>query len=113
MMDDASSPPGDAVAQRLPRWVRELSADELRFIERLVLNSGSLKALAAEYGVSYPTLRNRLDGLIDRLRQVEDNPADGPLKARIRQMVRDGALSVDAARQILSAHEEERETWEK
>ena len=37
------------------------------FVLRLVLASGSLKDLAKHYGVSYPTIRTRLDKLIERL----------------------------------------------
>ncbi len=96
-----------------PAWVEALTEDELRFVERFLLCSGSLKALAQEYGVSYPTLRNRLDGLIARVREVQSTEADGLLKTRVRQLLRDGAISVDAARQIVTAFEEERKEWEK
>lgn len=96
-----------------PAWVEALTEDELRFVERFVLCSGSLKALASEYGVSYPTLRNRLDGLIERVKELQSSEADGPLKSKVRQLLRDGAISVDAARQIVSAFEKERKEWEK
>ncbi len=96
-----------------PVWVEALTEDELRFVERFVLCSGSLKALASEYGVSYPTLRNRLDGLIDRVKELQSTEADGPVKSKVRQLLRDGAISVDAARQIVSAYEKERKEWEK
>jgi hypothetical protein len=35
-----------------------------------VLASGNLKAIAEQAGVSYPTVRSRLDKIIDSLRQV-------------------------------------------
>jgi hypothetical protein len=41
-----------------------------RFIEMFVLASGNLKAIAEQAGVSYPTVRSRLDKIIDALRQV-------------------------------------------
>ena len=44
-----------------------LGADDQQFALALVLRSGSLKKMAKLYGVSYPTVRNRLDSLIERL----------------------------------------------
>ena len=45
-----------------PQWLQHLSDEDLAFTRRFVLNSGSLKALATDYRVSYPTIRLRLDG---------------------------------------------------
>ena len=51
----------------LPMLAR-LSLDEQTLLLRLFLNSGNLKALAREYSVSYPTIRNRVDDLNARIR---------------------------------------------
>ncbi len=48
-----------------------LDGEDQQLVVRLVKASGSLKDLAGEYGVSYPTIRNRVDALIDRVRQLE------------------------------------------
>lgn len=45
-----------------------LSADDQEFIIEFVKASGSLKEMAALLGVSYPTVRNRLDELIAKLK---------------------------------------------
>lgn len=45
-----------------------LPIEHQRFIEMFVLASGSLKELARHTGVSYPTLRSRLDRVIEALR---------------------------------------------
>lgn len=37
-----------------------------------VLSSGSLKEMALRYRVSYPTVRNRLDDLIERLADIHE-----------------------------------------
>ncbi|MCP4642353.1 MAG: DUF2089 domain-containing protein [bacterium] len=50
----------------LPVLLR-LTAEEQEFVTRFVGASGSLKQLAKEYGCSYPTVRNRLDALIERM----------------------------------------------
>ncbi len=54
----------------LPAFAR-LAAAEQRFLLDFVLCSGSLKELAARLGVSYPTVRNRLDEVIDHLKNNE------------------------------------------
>ncbi|MBN2308096.1 MAG: DUF2089 domain-containing protein [Candidatus Hydrogenedentes bacterium] len=58
----------------LPPLAR-LNPEEQEFVLHFVKSSGSLKQLARGYGVSYPTVRNRLDALIDRLKELE---AAGP-----------------------------------
>lgn len=57
--------------------VARLTPDEQTFLLNLVQSSGSLKELARVYGVSYPTVRNRLDTLIETLRSLttEVSPA--------------------------------------
>lgn len=60
---------------RLPRLAR-LSRESQRLVELLVLNSGSLKGVARAIGVSYPTVRKRIDALIAELGdQVEADRA--------------------------------------
>lgn len=54
----------------LPAFVR-LSVEEQRFLLDFVKCGGSLKEMAAQLGVSYPTVRNRLDELIEHLKQLE------------------------------------------
>lgn len=54
---------------RLPVFSR-LSNDDQEFVLSFILSSGSLKQMARLYGVSYPTVRNRLDDLISVLSDV-------------------------------------------
>lgn len=49
-----------------------------RFIELFVLAGGSLKEIATQAGVSYPTVRSRLDKVIAELRlQLESTQGNG------------------------------------
>ena len=48
-----------------------LPAEDQRFIVDFVKSSGSLKEMARLLGVSYPTVRNRLDEIIGRVRAAE------------------------------------------
>lgn len=84
----------------------KLPADDLSLVVEFVLCSGSLKDLAKRYGVSYPTIRGRLDGLIERLRAaVEDRPRD-PLAETLAEMVQRGELTATGARKVLEAAKE-------
>lgn len=48
-----------------------LTEEEQRFILEFVKASGSLKDMAKQMGVSYPTVRNYLDDLIEKLNNME------------------------------------------
>jgi hypothetical protein len=88
----------------LPAWVVNLEVEDLHFIKRLVLASGSLKELAAEYGVSYPTIRARLDGVIERVRMLDKHDGDDPLEARVRILVAEGAMEPKMGKDLLALH---------
>ncbi len=51
-----------------PQRLASLPTEHQRFIEMFVLASGNLKQIAEVTGVSYPTVRSRLDKVIDALR---------------------------------------------
>lgn len=54
---------------KLPVLVR-LNEKEQAFIVDFVKSSGSLKDMAKNMGVSYPTVRNLLDDLIEKLNKL-------------------------------------------
>ncbi len=54
----------------LPALAR-IPKDDQAFLVEFVKASGSLKQMASLLGVSYPTVRNRLDDIIQRLKQAE------------------------------------------
>ena len=72
-----------------PRLYR-LSAEEQHFVELFVLASGSLKQTASLLGISYPTVRNRLDRLMERLK--EEQAKDEKRKQRILEDMEAGRL---------------------
>jgi len=55
----------------MPSLLAQLGQDEQGFLVNLVKANGSLKDLARVYGVSYPTVRNRLDALIESVNRLE------------------------------------------
>ena len=80
-----------------------MEPDELNFVRRFVLASGSLKEMAEEYGVSYPTIRQRLDLLIEKLRRSTKEKPISELRRTVRQMVEEGTLDLPEARKLLAA----------
>lgn len=70
-------------------------------IVQFVLNSGSLKALAKEQGVSYPTIRNRLNTVIGCLRAIVDDRPIDPMARALAALVERGQISSKTARDLL------------
>lgn len=89
-----------------PAWLGVLSEEDLHFIYRFVLASGSLKELAQQYGISYPTVRLRLDGLIAKMRLVDDPANKDPFRLLMRTLVVEGKLAPTVAKEIIRKHEE-------
>src|SRR5690349_4282316 len=88
----------------LPAWTEALGEEDWQFLRRFLLGSGSLKAVAEEYGVSYPTVRARLDRLIAKVRAaMDERPAD-PFERKLRVLVADAKVPAGLARELLEAH---------
>jgi hypothetical protein len=88
----------------LPPWLAHLEDEDHQFLKRFVLSSGSLKELAAAYDVSYPTIRLRLDQLIDRIKALDASPPSDAFDARVRKLVAHGELSSTLAKDLLRVH---------
>ena len=52
---------------KIPAWILDLEPEDAGFLKNFVLKSGSLKEIAKLYSVSYPTVRLRLDKLIQKI----------------------------------------------
>jgi hypothetical protein len=91
-----------------PAWIEHLDEADLQFVRRMVLASGSLKDLAAEYEVSYPTIRARLDRIIERIKLIEKNETAGPFEMRLRLMVADGRIEPRTGSELLKLHNQEK-----
>lgn len=93
----------------LPRLLR-LAPEQLRFVELFVRCRGVIRDMEQELGVSYPTVRSRLDDVINSLglAAVDERmaaAAERPVPPAARRAVLDdlaaGAISVDEAVQKL------------
>lgn len=95
--------------KEVPMWISELEADELQFIKRFVLASGSLKEMADIYGVTYPTVRSRLNGIITKVSSSEEKREDGYVSL-IKKMAMDGKLDFEAATVLIHEYRQRKET---
>lgn len=86
----------------LPDWLSGLEDEELSFIKNFLLCSGSLKEIASMYGVSYPTVRLRLDRLIQKIQISEEGPA--PYVALIKRLALDNRLDFDTAKLLIQEY---------
>jgi hypothetical protein len=77
-----------------------LHEEELDLVLQLVLASGSLKDLAGVYKVSYPTIRARVDKLIERVRQIAGGTSSDPMMQLLADLVERGEIAVPAARAV-------------
>jgi hypothetical protein len=87
-----------------PAWLAVLDDEDLQFLRRFLVSSGSLKALAEEYGVSYPTVRGRLDRLIAKAQAAEDPKVTDPFERKLRVLVADARMPAALAKELLEAH---------
>ncbi len=92
----------------VPDWIEGLEEEDLAFVRRFVLASGSLKEVAAQYGVSYPTVRLRLDRLIEKIRLAETGGED-PYVAQIKRLALDGRLDYETAKLLISEYRKTKE----
>lgn len=86
-------------------WFRHLSDDERIFIKNFVLSSGSLKQMSALYEISYPTLRSRLDKLIEKI-HTYDNASHDAFVMLIRGLVDEQKIDIETANIIIDDYHE-------
>jgi len=78
----------------------QLTPAQQKFVARFVEASGSLKEMANVLGVSYPTVRSRLDRIIDVLKGEE--PVEADRRAAILDAVEEKRLSPEDAAALLA-----------
>ena len=92
----------------VPVWMAELEDEDLAFIKKFILASGSLKEVASVYGVSYPTVRLRLDRLIQKIQLTETAEAD-PYVSLVKRLAVDDKLDFDTAKLLIAEYRTTRE----
>jgi hypothetical protein len=81
-------------AWELPQLAR-LSGEDQIFVTAFVRSHGSIKEMERIFGVSYPTIKARLNRIGESLEFVDTNPQ--PSRVEILQRLRLGEMTVDDA----------------
>ena len=92
----------------LPAWLAELDEEDLAFVKKFLLASGSLKEVAALYSVSYPTVRLRLDRLIQKIRLTETAETDSYVSL-VKRLAVDDKLDFDTAKLLITEYRKAKE----
>jgi hypothetical protein len=87
----------------VPEWMTNLDDEDVSFIKKFLLSSGSLKELASIYSVTYPTVRLRLDRLIQKIHISEQSSAE-PYIALIKQLAVNEKIEFDTAKLLISEY---------
>ncbi len=90
-------------------WIDYLTEEDLTFVKRFILASGSLKDLAKAYGISYPTIRLRLDRLIAKVQAAEEQQVASPFEKLLRVQFAEGKFDSATFKRLLAAHRAELE----
>ena len=88
-------------------WYEQLSEEDASFIKRFVLASGSLKDLAKAYGISYPTVRLRLDRLIGKIKVLDSQEIVSEFERTLRARYAEGKIDMETLKALLAAHQKE------
>src|SRR5271170_2655975 len=91
------------------RWIELLEEEDLAFLKRFVLASGSLKELAQAYAISYPTVRLRLDRLIAKIEIFDSQRSMSDFERTLRGLHVDGKIDLATLKTLLAAHRKESE----
>ncbi|SET08722.1 DUF2089 family protein [[Clostridium] polysaccharolyticum] len=87
----------------LPGWMVNLESEDINFIKNFLLASGSLKEIAKQYNVTYPTVRNRLDKLIKKI-ELNNTLEDDSYITLIKNMALNERIDFDTAKILISEY---------
>ncbi len=87
---------------------QRLTPEQLAFLEVFVKNRGIIRNVEAETGLSYPTVRNRLDDLLQALGfevrdepEPRETPEDAERRREVLEQLKRGEISAEQAVKLL------------
>jgi hypothetical protein len=86
----------------LPQLAR-LSAEDQIFVTAFVRSHGSIKEMERVFGVSYPTIKSRLNRIGESLDFVDVNPQPPPSRVEILGRLQRGEITTNQAIEELEA----------
>lgn len=101
--NDEKNEVGKMKKEGIPRWFLDLNEQETDFVKSFLLSSDSIKELSEEYSLSYPTVRKRLDKLIQKIQVSERKDNDQVVKL-INQLEREGKIDRSIAKTVVSEY---------
>jgi hypothetical protein len=87
----------------VPEWMTNLDDEDISFIKKFIMASGSLKKIADLYNVTYPTVRLRLDKLIQKI-QISEDTANEPYIALIKRLAINEKVDFDTAKILITEY---------
>jgi len=87
----------------IPDWMLNLEDEDVAFIKNFLLASGSLKEIAKQYDVTYPTVRLRLDRLIQKINLTESTNNE-PYIALIKRLAINEKIDLDTVKILISEY---------
>ena len=93
---------------KIPQWILALEQEDATFLKNFVLKSGYLKEIAKIYGVTYPTVRLRLDKLIQKI-EVSDQKEEEPFTTFVKGLAVDSRIDLETAKIIIEKYKSEKE----
>lgn len=95
----------------IPEWMENLDDEDISFIKKFILASGSLKQIAKEYNVTYPTVRLRLDKLIQKI-QINEKESNEPYIGLIKRLAIKDKIDFDTAKILINEYKKVKEDIE-
>ncbi|MHC1784171.1 MAG: DUF2089 family protein [Anaerolineaceae bacterium] len=90
----------------IPGWLANLDDEDVSFIRNFILASGSLKEIALLYDVSYPTIRLRLDRLIQKIR-INEGESNEKYIALIKKLAIDEKIDLETAKLLIGEYKKQ------
>lgn len=87
----------------VPEWMGNLDDEDVSFIKNFIMASGSLKEIANQYNVTYPTVRLRLDKLIQKIK-ISESTASEPYISLIKRLAVNEKLDFETAKILINEY---------
>ena len=94
------------------KWLDYLDDEDLGFLKRFLLASGSLKKVAKIYGVSYPTVRLRIDRLIQKVKIRDEAEGDDSYEVTLRSLAAEGRFDTATLKTLLRSYRQAKQVEE-
>lgn len=91
----------------IPEWLANLEDEEIGFLKKFILASGSLKEVAGLYSVTYPTVRLRLDKIIQKIK-INEREMNEPYVALIKKLAIDDKLSLETTKILINEYKKQK-----